>query len=284
MRSRSAASPRCSATTPTRAWRSRSRCASSTCRTSSRRRRWRRRSAIPEELREDDFQGRKDLRELHFVTIDGETARDFDDAVYCTRAKGKGLAPVGGDRRRQPLRAPRRRARPGRARARHLGVLPAPRDPDAAGEALQRPVLAQPERRAPRHGVRDGDHAAGRGRRATSSTRRCSARARASPTPRSGRSSPPARRRPSCRRSTICSTRCTASARAAARSTSTPSRRAWCSTARARSRRSCPSRATTRTASSRNACWRRTSARAISSPAASSRCSIACTTCRPRTR
>ena len=45
--------------------------------------------SIPEELREEDFRGRKDLRELHFVTIDGETARDFDDAVYARR-EGKG--------------------------------------------------------------------------------------------------------------------------------------------------------------------------------------------------
>jgi len=30
-----------------------------------------------------DMQGRKDLRGLPFVTIDSETARDFDDAVYC---------------------------------------------------------------------------------------------------------------------------------------------------------------------------------------------------------
>jgi ribonuclease R len=45
--------------------------------------------AIPEELREEDFRGRKDLRDLHFVTIDGETARDFDDAVYA-RKEGKG--------------------------------------------------------------------------------------------------------------------------------------------------------------------------------------------------
>ena len=44
---------------------------------------------IPEELREEDFRGRKDLRDLHFVTIDGETARDFDDAVYA-RKEGKG--------------------------------------------------------------------------------------------------------------------------------------------------------------------------------------------------
>ena len=36
-----------------------------------------------------DLKGRRDLRSLAFVTIDGETARDFDDAVYCERgAKG----------------------------------------------------------------------------------------------------------------------------------------------------------------------------------------------------
>jgi ribonuclease R len=36
-----------------------------------------------------DLKGRRDLRGLAFVTIDGETARDFDDAVYCERgAKG----------------------------------------------------------------------------------------------------------------------------------------------------------------------------------------------------
>src|SRR5258706_170808 len=32
-----------------------------------------------------DIKDRKDLRSLAFVTIDGETARDFDDAVYCER-------------------------------------------------------------------------------------------------------------------------------------------------------------------------------------------------------
>ncbi len=45
--------------------------------------------AIPEELREEDVRGRKALRDLHFVTIDGETARDFDDAVFA-RKEGKG--------------------------------------------------------------------------------------------------------------------------------------------------------------------------------------------------
>jgi ribonuclease R len=46
--------------------------------------------ALPEEVREEDLQGRKDLRSLEFVTIDGETAKDFDDAVFC-RTEGKGF-------------------------------------------------------------------------------------------------------------------------------------------------------------------------------------------------
>src|SRR5438874_13640133 len=34
--------------------------------------------SLPDEVREDDRRGRRDLRALEFVTIDGETAKDFD--------------------------------------------------------------------------------------------------------------------------------------------------------------------------------------------------------------
>jgi len=39
--------------------------------------------ALPKDVRKKDLQGRVDLRDVALVTIDGEDARDFDDAVYC---------------------------------------------------------------------------------------------------------------------------------------------------------------------------------------------------------
>ena len=43
--------------------------------------------ALPEKVRPEDMVDRIDLTDLPFVTIDGEDARDFDDAVYCEPAK-----------------------------------------------------------------------------------------------------------------------------------------------------------------------------------------------------
>ncbi len=39
--------------------------------------------ALPTEVRKKDLRNRMDLRDVALVTIDGEDARDFDDAVYC---------------------------------------------------------------------------------------------------------------------------------------------------------------------------------------------------------
>lgn len=41
-----------------------------------------------------DIQGRVDLRDLALVTIDGEDARDFDDAVYAEKRSGGGYRVV----------------------------------------------------------------------------------------------------------------------------------------------------------------------------------------------
>ena len=45
---------------------------------------------FPPVPRPGDLAGREDLRSIDLVTIDGETARDFDDAVYCERT-GEGF-------------------------------------------------------------------------------------------------------------------------------------------------------------------------------------------------
>lgn len=47
-------------------------------------------TGLGEEVPEEAKQGRVDLRALPLVTIDGEDARDFDDAVFCEAKKGGG--------------------------------------------------------------------------------------------------------------------------------------------------------------------------------------------------
>ena len=215
--------------------------------------------ALPDKVRPADKKGRVDLTDVPLVTIDGEDARDFDDAVYCEPAKvgpRQGLAPAGRHRRRQRLCADRFGDRHRRLRPRHQRVLSAPRDSDAAGEAVQRPVLAQPRGRAPVHGVR---HAGGGRRRdlrlpvlSGGDVQPCAlhlhrgggdpgqhARPRGGQAqgPRQGPAQP-ARRLP----------RAAQAARAsAARSISRPPRRRSSATTPAASRRSCRARATRRT-------------------------------------
>ncbi|MCO5976500.1 ribonuclease R [Ideonella oryzae] len=54
-------------------------------------------AALPEKLKSADLKQRVDLRDVPFVTIDGEDARDFDDAVFCEPfASGRGAAAVKG--------------------------------------------------------------------------------------------------------------------------------------------------------------------------------------------
>src|SRR5690606_239431 len=38
---------------------------------------------LPDHVQDAEIKGRVDLRDVPFVTIDGEDARDFDDAVFC---------------------------------------------------------------------------------------------------------------------------------------------------------------------------------------------------------
>ncbi|HLV94676.1 MAG TPA: VacB/RNase II family 3'-5' exoribonuclease [Candidatus Acidoferrales bacterium] len=46
--------------------------------------------ATPQEVSEHDLDSRRDFRDLPIVTIDGETARDFDDAAHVTRRPNGG--------------------------------------------------------------------------------------------------------------------------------------------------------------------------------------------------
>jgi ribonuclease R len=45
-------------------------------------------AAFGERIPQDALGGREDLRDVGLVTIDGDDARDYDDAVYCERTRG----------------------------------------------------------------------------------------------------------------------------------------------------------------------------------------------------
>ena len=218
--------------------------------------RWQRPRLRRAAFRRSAIAGREDLRGIELVTIDGEDARDFDDAVLL-RAHARRLAGDRRDRRRRPLRAAGQRARRRGARARHVGVFPESRAADAARGAVERPVLADAgrgpavpvlraarRRRWPHHALallRGRDALRGpahlpRRRRVPRAARR-EARAEDSSSCASG-----------CSRCTACTQRSCASAPGAARSSSTRPSSSSSSTSRAASPRWSSTRATTRIA------------------------------------
>ena len=105
--------------------------------------------ALPADPHERDLAGRRDLRALPFVTIDGETARDFDDAVCLEPQAGGGVRLWVAIADVAHYVAPRLGARRRGGGARHQRLLPRPRHPDAAGAPVERAVLAQPRARSP---------------------------------------------------------------------------------------------------------------------------------------
>lgn len=103
--------------------------------------------ALPEKVMAKDRKGRIDLRDVPLCTIDGEDARDFDDAVYCEpakvgRSKGWRLLVAIADVSHYVQNG---NAIDVDAYERATSVyFPRRVIPHAAGKALQRPVLAQP--------------------------------------------------------------------------------------------------------------------------------------------
>ena len=118
---------------------------------------------VEPEVHAGEIAGRVDLRDVPLVTIDGADARDFDDAVYA-EPNANGFRLHRRDRRRLALRAARQRARRRSVQPRDVGVFPGLRRADAAGDAVERHLLAESERRAPVHGLRHADRPRRRGR------------------------------------------------------------------------------------------------------------------------
>ena len=113
--------------------------------------------ALSPEVTEKDFAGRRDLRGLPIVTIDGQTAKDFDDAVFVEKTPA-GFHLIVGHRRRQSLRQTGFGHRRRRLLARDVQLLPGLRVADAARSAQQRTVFAEAQRESSgvdrRHSVR----------------------------------------------------------------------------------------------------------------------------------
>ncbi len=135
-------------------------------------------AALPDRVGAADRKGRVDLTDVPLVTIDGEDARDFDDAVYCEPAPIGRSKTDDGWRLVVAIADVSHYVRPGEpidvdAYERATSVyFPRRVIPMLPGEALERPVLAQPRGRAPGDGLRHARRAMTARSRRTSSSRR----------------------------------------------------------------------------------------------------------------
>jgi ribonuclease R len=74
-------------------------------------------------VKERDIAGRTDFRDRKVVTIDGETARDFDDAISIETLKNGNATGSASTSQTSPITCRRAAPRPGGLRARHLGLF-----------------------------------------------------------------------------------------------------------------------------------------------------------------
>jgi ribonuclease R len=114
---------------------------------------------LRDEPAEADKAHRVDLRKLPFVTIDGEDARDFDDAVYCEKrvaAAGSLWVAIADVSHYVAVGSALDR---GGHSARQLRVLPRAGRAHAARGAVQRSVFPESQGRSPGPGRGNGAHA-----------------------------------------------------------------------------------------------------------------------------
>ena len=120
--------------------------------------------SMPSAVAASDIEGRRDFREMPIVTIDGETARDFDDAVWVDRlANGNYALHVHIADVSHYVR-PEFPHRPGSATARHQRLLPRSRRAHAALRAIHQPLLARAPPGPPGALRAHGDRSPRRGR------------------------------------------------------------------------------------------------------------------------